>query len=185
MLIDKIKNIVNHYDNFKQTAIGLEWIKIKETHFEWYNKYPDVRGILMHLYEIPEGHIRNHFEQAFVRVIMGNIIHDEELAADFWDISEDERKNIFHLAENGINNVYETYSTYKELRLKPVSKEYLQSEIEMFCDKNTNDMIQIDNFINYIKNAENIELGGSYGGDFSYISVSDKTILFIECGCWD
>ena len=61
MYIDKLKHIINHYDKFKQIALDLKWITINESHFEWFNKYPDVAGILMHLYEFPEKYIGNYF----------------------------------------------------------------------------------------------------------------------------
>lgn len=182
-IIKELSEMVNNFESFKEIAENIEWIDIKEYHDDWSKVYPF--GAIVDVCCFPKGYVTNSFKEAYVRCVLSTMAYFEKWDKNFWDISKEERAYcLADKAENNIN-LYKTYTTYHELRLKPISKDTFIKEVRYFADKNGIDYEKQMEFLKYAENAAIIEIGGSYAGDFAYIAVQGDNILMVDCGIWD
>ena len=183
-IIKELSEIVNNFQLFKEIAENIEWIDIEEYHRDWFKTYP--LGITVDVCCFPEGYVEKHFKESYVRCILSSMAYFEEWDKDFWDIPKEERTYcLTNKATKGNINLYETYTTYKDLRLKPVSSDFLSKEVRYFAGENKIEYKEQEAFLKYAENAVIIEIGGCYAGDYSYISVQGDNIFMVDCGVWD
>ena len=102
------KSVVSNYNVFCSIAENIEWIKIKETHKDWFKIYP--LGIFVNDYEFPKGYIQNNIVSAYVRTVLCDIAFSEKWDKDFWNIQKKERKR--YLTEGIL--LYKSYAILKE-----------------------------------------------------------------------
>lgn len=178
-VINELTEIVNNYATFFNVAVSMVWIEIKEKHEDWCRNYPI--GIIMDLYCFPKGYIEQHFKESFVRSILSDIAFYEGWENDSFNVNEKERNEYL---TNG-KKLYESYMTFKELRLKNVTPDYLKKEIQFFAKSNGISVSEQKFYYPYIDNAVIIELGGMYSGDYVYIAIKQESMLFVNCGIWD
>lgn len=179
MYADTLKKIVNNYEYYKNIAVNLEWIEFNSRYYDWYKKYPV--GISVSIYEFPEGYIKDNFEKAYTQTVLLQMAYCEEWEQDFWKIPPSERLQYMTQAEN----FYSDYITYKELRMKPVTEDYLIQQIKWHAGENDIPESEVNLVIPYLTGAENIEIGGGYSEDHTFISIKDNSIMIIDCGIWD
>lgn len=182
-IIKELSEIVNNFELFKETAENIEWLDIEEYHEDWFKKYP--LGISVDVCRFPKGYVEKNFKDAYVRCILSSMAYFERLDKDFWNISKEERSYcLADKAENKIN-WYKQCTTYKELRLKPVSNDYFVKEVKYFSGENGIEPEKQAEYLKYAENAVVIEIGGCYAGDYSYIAVQGDNIFTVDCGIWD
>lgn len=174
-----IKSVISNYEEFCYIAENLDWINIYEKHEDWTNTYP--LGICISIFEFPKKYIENNIKETYVRTILSSIAFNEEWDKDFWDISKLERKKYL---TNG-KFLYESYATIKDIRLIERTFEHLENEITYFATKNKIPISKQNEYINKLKDAKIIEIGGCYSGDYTYMVIKDNFISIIECGIWD
>lgn len=179
MYIDILKKIVNNYKYYKDIAINLEWIKADSKYYDWYKKYPI--GMFANIINFPENYVKNNFERAYVQTVLTGMAWSEEWEQDFWNIPFSERLKYMIQAEN----FYAGYMTYRELRMKPVTEEHLINEIRWHASYDSVSESEINSVVSYVIGAENIELGGSYSSDHTFISIKNNSIMITDCGIWD
>ncbi|MCM1315022.1 MAG: hypothetical protein NC244_06605 [Alistipes senegalensis] len=179
MYIDILKQIVNNYERYKNIAVNLEWVENYSKYYDWFKKYP--LGMIVSIYDFPENYVRDNFEQAYVQTVLTYMAYMEEFKEDFWKIPSSERLQYLTQAEN----FYSDYITYKEYRMKPVTEDYLIKEIKCHAKMFNIPESEVNSVIPYLTGAENIEIGGSYCGDHTFISIKDNSIMLLECGIWD
>lgn len=109
----------------------------------------------------------------------------EEWKADFWNISEEKRCEIFSVCEQREQDVYRTYFEKRDLRLKAITSDSLIKEIRYFAKANGIEENEMEQYTEMVRDAVCIELGGNYAGDFSYLAIQGDTLIFIDCGVWD
>lgn len=178
-VIHELTEIVNNYSTFFNVAVSMEWIETKEKHEDWFRNYPT--GILMDLHCFPEGYIEQHFKECFVRCILSDIAFYEEWEKDFFPVDEKERSEYLTKGKK----LYESYMTFKELRLQIVTSDDLKKEIQFFAKSNEISVLEQKFYYPYIDDAVIIELGGMYSGDYVYIAIKPESMLFVNCGIWD
>ena len=94
-----------------------------------------------------------------------------------------ELKRKFCLAKG--KDLYSGYINFNELRQKTVTPDELWEKITEFAGYNE---IEAENFAeikNVVHGGESMEIGGSYCGDHSYITVCGDKILLTDLGVWD
>ena len=179
MYIDILKQIVNNYECYKNIAVNLEWAEIQSSGYNWYKKYPvGIYGIIC---EFPEGYIKDNFEQAYVQTVLSQMAYSEEFEDDFRNIPSSELLKYMTQYEYS----YACYMSYDELRMKSVTEDYLIQQIKWHAGENDIPESDINSVISYVIGAENIEIGGSYCEDHTFISIKNNSIMIIECGIWD
>lgn len=181
-LAQNLKQITNQYEEFKKIAIHLKWSDCHEKHFEWYRKYP--LGLVMSIYSFPENYVETHFNDAFVQCCISELAFNEEWDKQFFNTSESERNIYINNAEKSTFNPYHNVCTWEELRLKPVTADFLRKEIRKYTDANEPILDHQGNFLLLDKMAI-IEIGGCYNGDSDYIAADENCIIRINCGIWD
>lgn len=130
----ELSEIVNNFELFSETAENIEWIDIKEHHEDWCKNYP--LGIMVDSFSFPDGYVEKNFKDAYVRCILSSMAYFEEWDKDFWNITKEERTYcLTNKPEKSNMNLYKIYTTYKDLRLKPVSSEFLSKEVSYFAGK--------------------------------------------------
>lgn len=179
MYIDILKKIVNHYEYYRNIAVNLEWAEFNSKYYDWFQKYPI--GIFVAVCEFQKGYVKNNFEQAYVQTVLTYMAYIEEFKEDFRNTPSDELLKYMTQAED----FYSNYMTYKELRMIPVTEEYLINQIWFYAESNSVSESDINSVIPYVTGAENIEIGGYYGLDYTFISVKDNSIMLVDCGVWD
>lgn len=179
MYIDILKKIVNHYDYCRNIAVNLEWAEFNSRYYDWYKNYPV--GIYVTVCDFPDGYVKNHFEQAYVQAVLTYIAYVEEFNEDFRNTPSAELLEYMTLGES----FYSGYFTYKELRMESVTEEYLINQIRWQAESNFASESDINSVIPYVTGAENIEIGGCYCHDHTFISVKDNSIMLVKCGIWD
>lgn len=177
MYIDILKQIINNYERFKEIAVNLECVVVNSVHLDWYKKYPV--GITVDIINFPEGYVKNNFEKAYVQAVMSYIAWAEEWKQNFWNLTAEKR--LFCLTKGRL----EDYISYKEVRMKSVTEEYLIKEIKWHAEENSIPESEVSSVIPYLTGAENIEIGGCYYRDHTFISVKDNSIMLLDCGIWD
>lgn len=182
-IIEELSGFLNSYEAYKERAIKLEWIEVKEEHVDWSKKYP--LGIMIDVLQFPKDYVGNNFTDAYVRGILSSMAYFEEWDANFWNMKEGERRKVFHICEQHKSDVYRTYFELRELRLKSITSEFLIGELEYFSKENGATEGEIHKYSEMIRNAICIELGGCYAGDYNYLAVWNDVLIFINCGVWD
>ncbi|MDE6501073.1 MAG: hypothetical protein K2L10_03210 [Ruminococcus sp.] len=177
MYIDILKRIVNNYEHYKNIAVNLEWAEFSSKYYDWY-EYP--YGMIVTVCDFPDGYVKNNFKQAYVQTVLCNMAYHEEWEQDFWKIPSSERLQYMKQA----NSFYADYMTYKEYRMKPITKDYLINEIKLHADKYSIPENEVNSVISYLTGAENIEIGGCDFRDHTFISIKDNSIMLLECGVW-
>ncbi len=172
------KSVVSNYNVFCSIAENIEWIKIKETHKDWFKIYP--LGIFVNDYEFPKGYIQNNIVSAYVRTVLCDIAFSEKWDKDFWNIQKKERKR--YLTEGIL--LYKSYAILKEVRFIERDWEYLACEIEYFATRNKIPVLEQKRYIDKFENAKVIEIGG-WCNDFVYMAVKKDFMLIVHCGFWD
>lgn len=175
MYADILKKIVNHYDYYRNIAVNLEWTEFNSKYYEWRKNHRI--GVFITLCDFPDGYVRNNFEQAYVRAVLTYTAYMEEFKKDFRNIPSDEL--LKHMTQT--EDLYADYITYRELRMKPVTEEYLINEIWLHAIYNSVLAIELNSVIPYVTGAENIEIGGCYPEDHTFISIKDNSIMLFEC----
>ncbi|MDE6425312.1 MAG: hypothetical protein K2K89_04130 [Ruminococcus sp.] len=179
MYIDILKKIVNNYEYYKNIAVNLEWVEFSSKFYDWY-EYPI--GAYVIICDFPENYIKNNFEQAYVQTVlkymdyMGRRWNKDSQDIKPAELPEDMTKN---------KDLYEEYITYNELRMKYVTENYLIQQIKWHTEDNDIPESEINSVIPYLTGAENIEIGGGYSEDHTFISIKDNSIMLIDCGIWD
>lgn len=174
MYIDILKKIVNHYDYYRNIAVNLEWTELNSRYYEWH-KHHNV-GVYVTLCDFPKGYVKNNFEQAYVQAVLTYTAYMEEFEEDFRNIPSDEL--LKHMTQ--VKELYADYMTYQELRMKPVTEEYLINEIWWHAVYNSVLVIEANSLIPYITRAENIDIGGFYNEEHTFISIKDNSIMLFE-----
>ena len=182
-LIQNLKEIVNQYRLFKETAIHMKWIDIREEHFDWYRKYPI--GMFVNVYEFPVNYLEIHFRDAFVRCCISELAFQEEWDKNFFDTSEAQRTLYIKNAEACGLNPYQDICTWKELRLKSVTADILKGKVREYASRNEIPNEEQNKILSYLEYTFVIEIGGCYAGDSNYIAVGKDRIIMISCGIWD
>lgn len=182
-LIQNLKGIVNQYPLFKETAIQLKWIDIREKRFNWHRKYP--LGMTACIYEFPEEYIDVNFKDAFVRCHISELAFQEEWDRDFFDVSEAKRAAYIKSAEASGSNPYQDICTWKELRLKPVTAFLFKAKVREYADRNGIPYEEQNEILSCLEEMTIAEIGGCYAGDSDYIAVGKDCIIMISCGIWD
>ncbi|MDE5768101.1 MAG: hypothetical protein K2H82_01825 [Oscillospiraceae bacterium] len=179
MYMDILKKIVNHYDYYKNIAVNLEWTELRTKYHDWYKQYPV--GMFVTTFDFPENYVKDNFEQAYVQMVLTDMAHTENFEEGFQNVPSSE------LLEYMTQNVpfYAEYMTYEELRMTPVTEEYLIEKIKLHADRYAVPENEVNAVIPYIMGAENIEIGGHYYGDHTFISIKNNSIMLVECGIWD
>lgn len=183
ILIQKLKGIVNQYSVFKDTALKLNWIEVREKHFDWCCTYP--LGISASLFEFPENYVEKNFKDAFVRCCISLIADTNDWDKNYFDTTAEKRAEYISGFENSNFNCYKNICCWNELRLKPVTANFLQKKIQDFTSKNSIPDNGQNEIISYLNNAVAVDIGGSYQGDHDCIAVHDDCILMISYGIWD
>ena len=179
MYTDILKKIINNYEYYKNIAVNLEWVETESKFYDWVNS---INGIYFIVCNFPENHVKNNFEQAYVQTIlkymdyMGRRWDKDSKDITPAELPEDMTKNKYR---------YEQYIIYHELRLKSVTEDYLIKEIKWYAGENDIPENEVNSVIPYLIGAENIEIGGDYSEDYSFISIKDNSIMLIYCGLWD
>lgn len=176
--MDLLKKVVSDYDVFCSIAEKLEWIEIKEEHEDWFKKYP--LGIFVDLFAFPEGYIQNNLVDAYVRAVLSSMAFAEQWDKDFWDMPQKERKKA--LIEG--QRLYQSYAIVSELRWIERDWEYLVKEIEYFATRNEIPVSEQKKYIDKLKNAKVIEIGGCCDSSV-YIAIKNNLLLMVDCGFWD
>lgn len=183
MYIDILKKIVNNYDYYRDIAVNLEFAEFNSRHYDWVNEYTII-GIYVTVCDFPEGYVKNNFEQAYVQAVLAYMAYAEEFKEDFQNTPSAELLKYVAQAEN----LYSDYVTYKELRMKSVTEDYLIQQIKLYTEDNDISENEINSIIPYLTEAENIEIGGcdfiDYFIDHTFVSIKDNSIMIIECGIW-
>lgn len=184
-IMQELGEVVNHFEEFKRIAADMPWIAVKEAHEDWFQTYP--LGITLDCYWFPGGYLQENMKEAYVRAILSSVAHNEEWDKDFFLIRKEKR---IELLEGGKSmdtsiNFLENAVTYKDLRIRFVSNDFLEKEIRYFADENEIQAELQDKYLKCLEGAIIIELGGCYSGDYSYIVVKDDILLCVNCGIWD
>lgn len=179
MYIDTLKKIVNHYDYYRNIAVNLEWTEFSSEYYDWYKKYPI--GMFISIIHFSENYVKENFEQAYVQTVFTYMAYMEDSEEDFRNIPSSELLKYMTQAKN----FYAGYMTYRELRMKPVTEKYLINKIKCHAIDNDIPESDINSVIPYVIGAENIEIGGCYSGDHTFISIKDSSIMLVDCGIWD
>lgn len=179
MYIDILKKIVNHYEYYKNIAVNLEWAEFNSRYYDWFQKYPI--GIYVAVCEFQEGYVKDNFEQAYMQTVLTYMAYINEFEEDFRNTPSDELLKYMTEAED----FYSAYITYEELRMIPVMEEYLINQIWFYAESNDVSESEINSVIPYVTGAENIEIGGLFCRDHTFISIKDNSIMLIKCGVWD
>lgn len=174
MYIDILKKIVNHYEYYRNIAENLEWTEFNSRYYEWHKNHRV--GIFVTVCDFPEGYVKNNFEQAYVQTVLTYIAYAEEFKEDFQNALSAELLEYMIKSEE----LYADYITYKELRMKQVTEEYLINEIWWHAVYNSVLASEINSLIPYLTGAENIEIGGYYPEEHKFISIKDNSIVLFE-----
>lgn len=179
MYMDILKKIINHYDYYKNIAVNLEWTAFDTKYYDWYKKYPVWMYIT--IFDFPENYVKDNFEQAYVQMVLTDTAYNENIEEGFQNVPPAE------LLKYMTQNVpfYAEYMTYKELRMIPVTEEYLIEKIKFHADRYAVPENEVNAVIPYLNGAENIEMGGYDYLDHTFISIKDYSIMLIECGIGD
>ena len=177
MYINQLNKIVNNYDKLKKIAENIVWLDINERHFYWHKRHNI--GIDAHLYDFPRNYVKHNFKDAYVRAVFGQMGSDWEWEDDFWKIPIAEREQ---LLANGRNWYYGDYLLYEEP--KPIAEDKMIKEIKRLCEIHSIENETAELILSYVKNAENIKLGGYFTCP-KYISVKSNSILLTQIGTYD
>ncbi len=175
MYIDILKKIVNHYDYYRNIAVNLEWTELNSRYYEWHKNHHV--GIFVTVCDFPENYVKNNFEQAYVQAVLTYTAYMEEFEKDFRNIPSAELLKYMTQSKE----LYADYITYKELRMKTVTEEYLINEILWHAVYNSVLGKEVNSLIPYITGAENIEISGCYSRKHTFISIKDNSIMLFEC----
>lgn len=176
-----LNSIIGNYEKFAQIAMEIPWFSVEEQHEDWFKTYP--LGIYMDLVHFPKGYVKAHFPEAYVRTALCTIAAAEEWDKDFFDISMEERKKC--LCGERSEMLYGGYVNFSEVRLQICTEEHLRKEVNWFAGRNGISIEEQEKYLAYAKDATILELGGCYGGDYTYLVVKGDTLLLIDCGIWD
>ena len=180
--LQQLERIIRDYTVFSCIAERLEWFALEERHEDWYKPQAYPLGIQLDAFLFPENYIiLHHIEDVYARVILSTIAYYEEWPSSFWDIPQSERK---YCLQKG-RKLYESYSTFRDIRLIRRDWSYLTREIKYFADINKVPDSHQNHYLKRFENAKVIELGGAYIGDASYWAIKRNTLLSVSCGCWD
>lgn len=177
-ILEELKSIVKDYDKFCYIAERLAWIDIEEQH-ERYGTYP--LGIILDMYEFPQGYIQDNFVCAYVRACLSGMAFCEEWDRNFWDIPQAERR---HCLTKG-RMLYEPYATIENIRFIERDWNYLAGEIGYFAREDDVSMMGQIKYMDRFENAEVLELGGDYASDYMYLAIKQNLMLVVSCGYWD
>lgn len=177
-MTDGLINVVTRYDEFCHIAEQLAWIEIGEQH-ENQHSYP--LGITLDMYEFPQEYIQSNIAVAYVRACLSGMAFCEEWDRNFWDIPHTERKQ--YLTKG--RWLYEPYAIVGDARFVERDWNYLIGEIEFFACEKGNSVPKWRRYTNRFENAEVLELGGAYQGDYIYLAVEQNLMLVVSCGFWD
>lgn len=185
MYTDILKKIVNNYDYYKDIAVNLEWAESRSEYYDWTVKAYTI-GMNVRIYDFPENYVRDNFEKAYTQAVLSDMAYYEEWEQDFWKIPQSERIEYMTNADN----FYSDYITYKEYRMESVTEDFLIQIIKhyaaMYTAKNYNiPESEVNSAISYLTGAENIDIGGYYSLDHTFISIKDSSIMLIDYGVWD
>lgn len=175
MYIDILKKIVNNYDYYRGIAVNLECAEFNSRYYEWFKNHHV--GIYVTVCDFPEGYVKNNFEQAYVQAVLAYMAYAEEFKEDFQNTPSAELLKYVAQAEN----LYSDYVTYKELRMKTVTEDYLINEIWWHAVYNSVQGSKFNSLIPYVMGAENIDIGGIYSRDHTFVSIKDNSIMIIDC----
>ena len=175
MYTDILKKIVNNYEYYRDIAVNLEWAESRSEYYDWTVKVYTI-GMNVRIYDFPENYVRNNFEKAYTQAVLSDMAYYEEWEQDFWKIPQSERLEYMTNADN----FYSDYVTYKELRMKTVTEDYLINEIWWHAFYNSVQGSKLNSLIPYVMGAENIEIGGIYS-DHTFVSIKDNSIMIIDC----
>ncbi|MCM1357738.1 MAG: hypothetical protein NC205_04020, partial [Prevotella sp.] len=167
--------IVNNYERYKNIAVNLEWTEFNSKYYDWFKKYPV--GIFVTVCDFPENYVKNNFEQAYVQTVLTYMAYSEEFKEDFRNTPSNELLKYMTQAKD----FYAIYMTYEELRMKSVTEDYLIQQIKWHTGDDDIPESDINSVIPYLTGAENIEIGGSYLSDNTFISIKDNSIMLIDC----
>ncbi|MDE6087599.1 MAG: hypothetical protein K2G25_04365, partial [Oscillospiraceae bacterium] len=133
------------------------------------------------IFNFPENYVKDNFEQAYVQMVLTDTAYNENIEEGFQNVPSSE------LLEYMAQNVpfYAEYMTYEELRMIPVTEEYLIQKIRSHADENSIPKSEVNAVIPYLNGAENIEMGGYDYLDHRFISIKDNSIMLVECGIGD
>ena len=88
--IEKLREIMLNYDIFSSIAEKLEWLDMEEQYDEW--RFEPC-GIELAVFKFPQDYIiLRHIEDVYVRVALSTMAHYEGWEPQFWNISQEERK---------------------------------------------------------------------------------------------
>ncbi|MDE7105404.1 MAG: hypothetical protein K2O36_05940 [Ruminococcus sp.] len=174
MYADILKKIVNHYDYYKNIAVNLEWTVFNSGYYEWHKNHHVV--IFVTVCDFSGDYVKNNFEQAYVQTVLTYMAYMEEFKEDFRNTPSAELLKYMTQAED----FYANYITYKELRMKQVTEEYLINEIWLHAVYNSVPERKVNSLIPYLAGAENIEIGGFYPEEHTFISIKDTSIMLFE-----
>ena len=178
ILIQKLRSIIgqNDKDAFIEKAIKLEQVEYSEKHFDWSLTYP--LGIYADLYEFPAGYVRSNIDNAIILCIISSytkVIKEY----GFLNASVEKRREL-------LNDCRNEAFVWNELRLRPVTPDFLKKEVRYYADENGIPSEEQEAILPLIdENAAAAEIGGCYCGDYNYILVNGDHILMIDCGIWD
>lgn len=175
MYADTLKKIVNNYERYKNIAVNLEWTQLNSRYYEWHKQHNV--GIFVTVCDFSKSYVKNNFEQAYVQAVLTYMAYMEKFKEDFRNTPSAELLKHMTQAEA----LYEDYNTYKKLRMKPVTEEYLINEIWWHAVYNSIPEIEVNSLIPYLTGAENIDIGGYYSEDHTFISIKDNSIMLFEC----
>lgn len=178
-MLNELKDVVKYYDKFSHVAENLVWVDIEEQHEYWFRTYP--LGIALDMYTFPDKYISNDIASAYVRACLSGMAFYEEWDRNFWDISQAERVQCLTKGRT----MYASYAIVRDVRMIEREWDYLVREIEFFAGRNGIPVSEQRKCLERFENADVIEIGGRYSGDYEYLAVKQDHMLWVSCGCWD
>lgn len=178
-LEEALDGAASDYGRFCRAALDLEWISLPERHEEWRQKYPT--GVFLDFYDFPRGYLKDHFPEAYARMILARMAVWEEWPADFWCIPREERQRYLDQGRE----LYEGYAIVREQRMIDRDWEYLKGEIAAFSEGGAASRVWREACFADFAPARVLELGGSWSGDWVYLAVDRSRVLLADCGIWD
>lgn len=185
MYIDILKKIINNYEHYRDIAVNLEWVETNSKHYDLTVKNHAL-GMFIRIYDFPENYVKENFEKAYTQTVLSDMAFEEEWEQDFWKIPSSKRLEYMTQAEE----FYSDCINYNECRMNPVAEDYLIQLVKDYAEMYRRKMYNIPeseiNFvISFLTGAENIEIGGYYPLDHTFISIKDSSIMLIDYGVWD
>lgn len=176
------EKIINNYDEYMRTATYLEWVD-NVIHNIVISKYES--SIHFCMIEFPVGYLENHFQEAFVQLMLSVMAYNEEFDLNFWkDFSYKQRNDILNTA----STFYREYISIHQCEIKEMTYHEFEDDIYSWFPKQLMETVpdkvrEAKEILELFLDAEAVWLGGNGCVDENWIAVCEDRILYVNFGC--